>query len=329
MANVDVSAAADQKWNVRTALPLPSREYGVGERIKLKPVALANPVGVSWRISTAGIPALHLVNEGLGTATFTAPDVPPGTQRQTVLLELLRAAGANKRLLAQVSLDIVAPASVKLQFVEDSPVADWAHGGFSPFAKFIARFVVGPPHVCFDNIDIRETAGPNTWVCTGICKNDPWYVRQAATAIVVTTHQHHDPNAPEVTRQETVSQGEGIRHFDNKNWENWVSGAGAHSWDADGTHLNVQDTVGSGYSPAQVPAVARSEFAPKPSQVGDAVAGEGSLKIPVHYRVHGSTDLVGRKFGENTHHHVIQTNGTMIIEKGGVRRVYPWIPPPA
>ena len=95
-----------------------------------------------------------------------------------------------------------------------------------------------------------------------------------------------------------------------------------------GTILNVVDRVASGYSPAQNPVVARNEFAPKILRIGQAVAGEGSLKIPVHYCVHGSTDLVGRKFGEYTHHHTILKNGTLTIEKGSVRRTYSWVPPP-
>lgn len=321
VAGIGVKAAADGNACLRVVLPPASRRYGVGERITLTPVGLANPAGVSWIVKTAGVPAHRLVNGAGGTATFTAPDVPHGMQSQTILLELIRS-GLPRRLLAQVTFDIIPPSSVKLSHIADEAPVNW-----SPCGGFRARLVVGPADVCFNNIDFRETAGPNTWVCTGICKNDPWYVRGAAAQVNVTTHMRHDPAQPQVVRQEQVKQGDGIRHFDNANMENWCTG-GLYSWTHEGTFLNVVDRVVSGYSPAQDPNVSRNEFAPRTFRIGQAVAGEGSLKIPVHYRIHGSADVVGKRFGEYTHHHTILKNGTLIIEKGGVRRTYAWVAPP-
>jgi hypothetical protein len=321
VAGITVKAAADRIASFRAVIPPASRKYGVGERITLTPTGLANPAGVSWSIKTAGVPPHRLVNGAGGTATFTAPDIPHGLNSQTILLEMHRN-GPPKRLLAQVSFDIIPPSTIKLSFIADEPPFNW-----SPIGGFQARIVVGPADVCFDSIDFRETAGPNTWVCTGICKNDPWYVRMAAAVVDVTTHLRHDPAQAQAGRREQVQQGDGIRHFDNANWENWCTG-GVHGWTREGTALDVVDRVVSGYSPAQDPNVSRNEFAPKAFRIGQAVAGEGSLKIPVHYRVHGSADIVGRKFAEYTHHFTILKNGTLTIEKGGVRRTYPWVPPP-
>jgi hypothetical protein len=146
--------------------------FGVGEVIDLTVTGL--PVTydtAAWSVRS-GAAATALTNTGTrgGVATFTAPDVGPGTSisgllpmNYTVTLELKikRTATSAEESIATVSFDVVRPSAGSIKLHADRHRSRTHSARPQPNAGMWGMFMIAPIDVSFQNVLLKEGAGEN------------------------------------------------------------------------------------------------------------------------------------------------------------------------
>lgn len=298
-----ITTAPDQsRGNTpRTQLSVERRRYGVGEIITLAPTRMLNAtVSAQWYVASGGSPAA-VMNQGGGRATVTCPNVAPGQSSYSMRLELKKTSPSGLRLMAIVVFDVVPPSSAKQVHLGDQHWEDHSHpkppgiaGPWNPEPNggFEAAWYIGPADVYFGGIECRECGGPNQWMCSGICLNEP--------ALMGHTHADGGP-------------------------EGWFAQSVLSPWTADGTLMGY-DKVYSRL-PANADGHDFTHLTNNPAYSREI--GAAWLSIPVHYRPKGSGDSIGRRFATMVHGFRVTGGGRFTVCKTppdqpamGVTRVF-------
>jgi len=304
----------------RKLLPTSQWRFGVGEEIylaylydaKMRGLLAAKVDKPRWFIAQGG----GTITQGTfpGEAKYTAPDVSLGSTSTTIKLHYkVRADGSP---IAEVSFDVIAPTACSMEHVRDIHYSD---GGSSsrwnndPNGGFIGKHLIGPKDVSFARVQLRECGGQNRWTYTTTSSHNLF--SQADRTGVTLVGRRHDEAHLADARQASMEPWFdcGFNGHARSGFYDQFTPTAVSAVTANGTNVGVDQVYNLYLLTSGQTGILTA------NQSTDTAVLEGAeLVIPLHYRVRGGTDGVGRKIGENTHSFSICRNGTVIVSKGGV-----------
>ena len=288
------------------------RRFGVGEVIDL---TVAGPPttydSVAWRAQPDAV-AAALTNSATtaGAATFTAPDVGPGTTisgippmsyQVTLVLTLKRTPTSAEELIATVVFDVIRPSTGCIKKHRDRHRTRTHSASPSPNAGMWGMFMIGPTDVSFQNVLFKEGGGANVAPATldgGIANTMASYAGA-----------YPDGHAFSGTWMTPGSTDGGYQPYDP----------------AYGTRMGNWDTIHS-----QSPGVPAGGWVT--TGADNTVVGTSDCQIDWHYTVrtpggNANPTGTGRRFCIVTHSASVTRDGTLTVSKGNERVTKRWNDP--